>query len=223
MCLWCQNGSMAQWLACSPLRVAALAFSLMLPVATRSPAYQSPIPQSEQGSANELKLTVAEEKDSYEIYSMLLRTEMPPEWKITTWAITEETSTFPHIGSRNAGNVRECLNVSQDQESTYLPLIQDYVAKNNKKLVLERKFDLPQYSLIGVGRRNSGEANPLSAPVIFHVSAVGFNRDGTRALVYVGHHCGSLCGGGRYHLLVKTLGVWSVDRDYRGMSCMWVS
>jgi hypothetical protein len=33
-----------------------------------------------------------------------------------------------------------------------------------------------------------------NASVAFHVSAVSFNRDGTRALVYVGRDCGSLCG-----------------------------
>jgi hypothetical protein len=40
---------------------------------------------------------------------------------------------------------------------------------------------------------------------------VGFSRDGMRALVYVGHECGSLCGGGKYHLLVKKDGRWQVD------------
>jgi hypothetical protein len=200
-------------------RMSALVSTLALPV-TSSPAYQSPAPQVERADTQETKLTAAEEQDAYEIYSMLLRTEMGPHWKITAWAITRQTQTFPHIGSRH--NVRECLNVSRDQETVYLPLIEDYVAKNNGKLVLEPKFDLPQYELVDFGR-TSGRANPPAASVTFDISAIGFNSDRTRALLYVGHHCGSLCGGGGYHLLVKKDGKWQVDREYRGMSCLWVS
>ncbi|MEO7157279.1 MAG: hypothetical protein ABI039_06950, partial [Vicinamibacterales bacterium] len=33
------------------------------------------------------------------------------------------------------------------------------------------------------------------------ISAVGFNAARTRAMVYMAHSCGSLCGGGTHHLL----------------------
>jgi hypothetical protein len=220
MYLWCQNGCMLRCLALSPLPVSAFALALLLPI-TRSAAYQPPVPQSEQGRESELKLTAGEEKDSYELYSMLLRTELPPQWKLTRWTIRQETQTFPNYANNHS--LRECLQPSQDQESTYLPLIEDYTAKNKKKLVLDRKFDLPQYVLIPPPGGIYDSILSLSASVIFHVSAVGFNQDGTRALVYVGHNCGSLCGGGGYHLLVKKNGQWQVDREYRGLSCMWAS
>jgi len=42
-----------------------------------------------------------------------------------------------------------CIETSKDQESIYLPVIDDYIAKNKRKLVLERKLDLPQYALMG--------------------------------------------------------------------------
>jgi hypothetical protein len=221
---------MAWLLSVSPWRVSAFAFTLLLPLATRSAAYQRPVQQSDQGSTNELKLTAREEKDSYEIYSMLLRTEMPPQWNITAWAIRQETQTYPNYGATNSGSLGVCLQPSQDQESIYVPLIEDYVAKNKRKLVLERKFDVPQYALIGPTeikaiqqQSRAASGFPFSATAIFHVSAVGFNRDGTRALVYVGHDCGSLCGGGGYHLLVKKDGQWQVDREYRGLTCVWGS
>jgi len=35
--------------------------------------------------------------------------------------------------------------------------------------------------------------------------------------------CGGLCGGGKYHLLVKNDGKWQGDREYRGGSCGWAS
>ena len=186
---------MKEWSPVLQWRVSSLAFALLLPVATRSSTSQSPIPQSEPGSANEPKLTAAKEKDSYELYSILLRTEMPPQWNITAWAIRQETQKFPAFGSSNEGHLRQCLSVSQDQKFLYQPLIQDYIAKNKRTQLLERKFDIA---------------------VIFEVSAVGFSGDRTRALVYVGHHCGSLCGGGGYHLLVKRDGKWQIDREYRG-------
>ena len=199
----------ARWL------LSVLVSTLAPPLAT--------VAQVEGAGTQDAKLTVSEEQDSYEIYSMLLRTEVGPEWKIAAWAINEQTQTFPVFASSNDDHLRQCLSVSQDQKSIYQPLIQDYLAKNQKKLVLERKFDLPQYALVGFGR-TSGRANsPVAASIVFEVSAVGFNRDRTRALVYVGHHCGSLCGSGRYHLLIKKDGKWQVDREYRGMSCGWAS
>jgi hypothetical protein len=223
VCLWCQNDFMKHCLLVSLWRMSALISTLALPVTTRSPTYQFPVPQVERADT-QTKLTVADEQDSYEIYSILLRTEVGPQWKIAVWAITHQTQTFPNSGSRPFHDVRECLSVSRDQKPIYLPLIEDYVAKNSTKQVLERKFDLPEYVLVDFGR-TSRRANPplASTPIIFEVSAVGFNRDRTRALVYVGHHCGSLCGGGRYHLLVKKEDKWQVDGEYRGMSCGWSS
>lgn len=193
--------------------------------------------------ADQITLTAAEEKDSYEIYSFLLRKEMPQQWNISAWAISQETRTFPFDGEPNGRSPAACLEPSPDQKSIYLPLIEDYVAKNKNKLILKPKFDLPKFALVddvvtkaiqerrirsasGVSA-NSGDAAklvfPLNAVVIFDVSAVGFNADRTRALVYVGHNCGGLCGGGTYHLLVKKDGHWQIDRWYRGGGCVWAS
>jgi hypothetical protein len=217
-------------LALSPWLVSVFVFTSLTPIATRSAAFQPPAQQLQQRNESQLKLTATEEEDSYNIYSMSLRTELPPQWKITAWAIKQETQTFPNHGVSNGNNLRLCLDPSQDQKSIYLPLIEDYATRNKKKLVLERKFDLPQYALVDSTeiraiqqRSRTADGFPFNVSVIFHVSTVGFSREGTRALVYVGHDCGSLCGGGQYHLLVKVDGQWQVDREYRGMSCMWAS
>src|ERR1039457_5714548 len=97
MRLWCQTNRMASRKAVSPWKVSAFVFTLLIPSTTRIAAYQQPVQQPEQGSANDLKMTAAEEKDSYEVYSMLLRTEMPRA-TIEGWAIKQETQTFPHEG-----------------------------------------------------------------------------------------------------------------------------
>jgi hypothetical protein len=143
-------------------RLSLLVSTLALPLAT--------VAQVDGARTEEAKLTVAEEQDSYEIYSMLLRTEVGPEWKIAAWAINEQTQTFPvfassPFASSKEDHLRQCLSVSQDQKSIYQPLIQDYLAKNQEKLVLERKFDLPQYAQVGFGL-TSGGANPPAAASI---------------------------------------------------------
>lgn len=137
----------------------AAALILLLPPPTRS---QPPSPQSE------LQLTAVEEKDAYEIYSILLKTEMPPQWKITAWAIAEETQSFLGSGARRDYSIESCLQPSHDQELTYHPLIEDYRAKNANKIILKRKFDLPQYALVGpkdvdaIQRRQRAPRLPLT-------------------------------------------------------------
>jgi hypothetical protein len=185
---------------------------LLLPETTRS---QSPVSQTDL-------LTAAEEKDSYEIYSILLRDAAMEGTRI---AIAQNTRAF-------TGNLDVCLKASNDGKSAYSPVIENYIVKNATKATLERKFDSPRYSLVGPaevkaileGRRSpSADPSVNDASVIFHVSAVGFNPDRTRALVHVGHYCGNMCGGGQYHLLIKKDGKWQADHEYRGTSCGWVS
>jgi hypothetical protein len=56
------------------------------------------------------------------------------------------------------------------------------------------------------------------------VSAVGFDRTKTRALVHVGGHGAADCGGGRYHFLEKVGGRWVERWEEVGEQinfCMW--
>jgi hypothetical protein len=50
-----------------------------------------------------------------------------------------------------------------------------------------------------------------NAPGVVVVSRIGFNRDRTEAIVYVGRACGSICGEGEYVRLVKLKNSWAVD------------
>jgi hypothetical protein len=72
----------------------------------------------------------------HEIYSFLLPAEVPRDWKIAAWTIAQQTRTFPNVGGVH--NVRQCVSVPRDQESVYLPLIENYVAVNDRKRTLER-------------------------------------------------------------------------------------
>jgi hypothetical protein len=55
------------------------------------------------------------------------------------------------------------------------------------------------------------------------VSAVGFDSTKTRAMVYVAHHCGGLCGGGTHHLMEKTDGQWGEAFIKDLTNCSWIS
>jgi hypothetical protein len=51
------------------------------------------------------------------------------------------------------------------------------------------------------------------------ISPVGYSTNGTEALVYVGHHCGGLCGTGHLVLLAKENDRWVV----KNRVMLWIS
>jgi hypothetical protein len=53
----------------------------------------------------------------------------------------------------------------------------------------------------------------------WNFSPVGYDAAGTEALVYVGHHCGGLCGTGHMVLLTKENGHWIV----KNRVMLWIS
>ena len=55
------------------------------------------------------------------------------------------------------------------------------------------------------------------------VSAVGFDAAKTRAMVYLAHSCGSLCGGGQHYLLEQVEGTWREAKIPDLIQCMWRS
>ena len=50
-----------------------------------------------------------------------------------------------------------------------------------------------------------------NSPGIVVVSRIGFNRDRTEAIVYIGRACGTICGEGEYARLVKLNNSWTVE------------
>ena len=74
----------------------------------------------------------------------------------------------------------------------------------------------------GAGWEGLAKRYPDSAHSYIVLSPVAFNADKTIAVVYVGHSCGSLCGGGTVHVLENKDGIWKNMR-WRGTSCAWAS
>jgi hypothetical protein len=103
-----------------------------------------------------------------------------------------------------------CLQPARDQESVYQPIIDDYALHNRATVVLQRKFKLPAYTLAG--------------PEVFHVgkrtvavlSAVGFSRDRTRAMLCIWANDSGTCD-----VVVKQEDKWQIDRGWRGNGCGW--
>jgi hypothetical protein len=87
--------------------------------------------------------------------------------------------------------------------------IADYKKKNGRKWLLQRQFEITKpYEIVSsdeintifntegtAGWKTFYERHPDSGGLI-ESSAAGFNASKTFAVVYVGHTCGSWCGGG---------------------------
>ncbi len=125
-----------------------------------------------------------------------------------------------------------CLRPEKESENIIGAAISEYVKLNKGSWLLKRKFgiDIP-YELISSAELTSTfeqggwerfYAKYPDSGGLIELSAVGFNADKTVAVVYMGHSCGLLCGGGEFHVLQKRDGKW-LPLSWRGMSCSWVS
>ncbi len=95
--------------------------------------------------------------------------------------------------------------------------IQDYIIKNKTTMTLENKFRCDMKvilvkeskikKILKKGWDNFKKKYPYSSGFIF-LSRVGFNKDKTQALIYVGELWGPLAGGGYYILYNLENGEW---------------
>ena len=168
--------------------------------------------------------TQYEEVEAYEVYSAII----PSEWP---WRVANAKQLVIQAATRDYDM---CLRPEKEYEDLVGPAISEYVRLNEKPWLLERNFRIEKpYVLItsdeltttfdqGIeGWKKFYEQHPDSGGWI-ELSAVGFNSDKTIAVVYMGHSCGGLCGGGSFHVLQKKDGQW-VPLDWKGTSCSWSS
>ena len=143
--------------------------------------------------------------EAYEIYATILPGEWP--WAVNHDArltIVEETKFYDM-----------CLAPAGKSKPVLGPAISDYLRVNQRPWLLQRKFEIEKpYDLISKSASFTRSFSELSA--------VGFNADKTIAIVYAGHHCGSPCGGGGFHVLQKRDNKW-LPLDWEGMTCLWGS
>jgi hypothetical protein len=154
-----------------------------------------------------LKLSPEEERESYNIYSALLKMHSPP---VNKWAIIQETRAW-----------RLCLRSPYDPGRiygpVYGPVFDDYDLKNKKTLILVQKFTLPSYTLVPPEEwREYLSGSGTNTFAVF--SAVGFNQDRTRAVV-----CFWAQSSGTCRILIKRDGAWKFDQDWKGGGCDWAA
>jgi hypothetical protein len=163
-----------------------------------------------------------EDQEAYEVYSAII----PLEWPLRdahakTLIIQNETKGY-----------EMCLRPETEWQEKIGPAISDYVRANAKPSLLQPriKAGVPYRLIIADELRSTIQTSgwegfyqryPDSGGWM-ELSAVGFNVNKTVAVVYMGHHCGPLCGGGRFHVLEKKDGKW-VALDWKGSSCAWAS
>jgi hypothetical protein len=162
------------------------------------------------------------DSEAYQVYAAVLPAEWPVRIaKAKMLIIQAETSSY-----------QMCLRPEKEWEEIVGPAIAQYLTSNSHPWRLQQMFSLDVlYTVVGIdeiravldrsGWSGFGRQYPDSGGFI-ELSAVGFNPDKTVAVVYVGHHCGDLCGGGTFHVLQKRDGKW-LPLDWRGASCAWAS
>jgi len=163
-----------------------------------------------------------DEPDAYEVYASILSLEWPLRVAhAKQLVILSETKSY-----------QMCLKPDSESQARVGPAISNYVKLNEKTWLLQPRLSFARpYQFLEARQfaalMNGGGWNeyyrqfPDSGGVI-EVSAVGFNPDKTIAVVYMGHSCGALCGGGTFHVLEKVDGKWK-PLEWNGTTCSWVS
>src|SRR5215475_9897693 len=140
-----------------------------------------------------------EDAEAYEVYAAIL----PTDW---LWQVQKAKSL---VIQRETKVYNMCLRPDAESEKIIGPAISEYVRLNEKTWLLQQRLNIEKpYQFIATGDLKSifdhggweefGKQYPGSGGWI-ELSAVGINADKTVAVVYAGHHCGSLCGGGGFH------------------------
>ncbi len=176
--------------------------------------------------------------DVYAIYALAvndLQQNDFPGSEGETIAIYEKTG-----DRQSALSLLKCHTPVPAQRDLYAKLFKSFRRALTHRWVIEHQFQLmTPYVLTKPGespRRSESSArssqressknlpeNQLSIKTRYTLSAVGFNEDRSRALVYAGCECGELCGYGYLHFLIKVNGRWKFDDTFDGEACNIIS
>jgi hypothetical protein len=168
--------------------------------------------------------------DAYAIYAAILPNEWPATIaKAKRLVIAEETVTLTRCKPAVASLPEEWRPalVDYDQQnkrvwrlaSTFPASMIPYVIVSHSDI--RKLFPGPEDGPHGVWSRFYA-AYPDSGG--YHeLSAVGFDPSRTKAIVYVSHACGNVCGEGKYQLMEKTPEGWRAVKRPGVPPCFWVS
>jgi len=170
-----------------------------------------------------------DDAESYAVYAALL----PSQWTVRVarakiLVFQQETTTYPR-----------CMPSGTPREVDWQAVMESFRAENAEGRVILAGYDLrlpyvvvastdiratfrevpndPMFGWSGFYKRYPDSGG------FMQVSAVGFGTARTRAMVYMAHSCGGLCGGGTYHFLQKINGAWREVKVQGMTNCMWAS
>ncbi len=158
--------------------------------------------------AQNSRLAEYDDQDAYAIYSRLLPSEQSYGFAKGTIVIQQETAAPVKLDDY-------CLTLEAARE--FKNAIEDY-KRHTEPMLLQRRFEIDKpYELVSTETIGTLVKNhnwddfykryPDSGGVI-KMTAVGFNRQRTLAIVFTGSQCNNLCGQGSFALLKKTDGQW---------------
>jgi hypothetical protein len=166
--------------------------------------------------------------EAYQVYKLLL----PNEELYGTGTLVIKEETVPEVHRDDMGGFgsgpEDCVDPSVAVR--FKDAIADYNRVNQQRWSLQRNFQLDRpYEIVNsdtlkvVFDHGGWDAfykrYPGSGGFLI-MSAVGFNKDKTRAIVYTGGSCGLLCGSWSFHLVEKVDGKW---KEVPGVMCHTVS
>jgi hypothetical protein len=149
--------------------------------------------------------------EAYKIYSLLIPRE-------SSYAFGKDRVMIRKEAVEGGG---PCLTTSAVKK--FADAVVAFNRVSQKKWVLQPRFQLDKpYKLIGPDEIKAlPDYPPQSAAASYvEMSTVGFNRDKTQAVLFMGSPCGGLCGGWRFHLLEKVHGKW---QEVPGVNCSMFS
>jgi hypothetical protein len=159
-------------------------------------------------NAPQVGLAPYENSDAYDVYQAVLSTD------------ATAAATSPLVITSETQPAVMCLKPEGASKRLLLPAIIDYNEQNENVHLLQPKFGLKtRYELLTkqeisarFSQRHPGDGR------WFELSAVGFNRERTVAVVWVGYWCPGLCGSGTFHVLHKKNGKWE-PLEWKGTNC----
>ena len=163
-----------------------------------------------------------EDPDSYAVFAVVL-----PKERVKALVVRAET-----------GRMLPCVTSGREYEA-WKPVVDSYLRENaSPRLVLPTPPLVAPYMVVPTSEIQASfrtiEGDPFGRWAGFYerfpssngyteLSAVGFDAAKQRAMVYVAHHCGMLCGGGRNHLLEKVDGEWREVESSEIALCQWMN
>jgi hypothetical protein len=139
------------------------------------------------------------------------------------------------LGQLTLADWDRCIPSGKPFETEWRPVLNDFKKENSALRLLRPGFsfgvpytlvpaaDYPTTALALDTDPGAFELRyPNAGGVIFHVSAVGFDEAGTRAMVVISYQCGIRCGTWSYYLLKKLDGRWVFAELEGVLTCSWM-